>query len=160
MEMWFSVEAKAFCFTAKEGSTDLRLEERRKGFVGFIRVGPQGAVWLVAKVEEAFQSQVKDGSAKGFREDENSLLVREGCNKAGRFLEVAVEADGGWKGMIWLLEGKKGWGWRRFVSEMRRMLEFQGGQIRPTVDEYHSLPGKRVELKSLLLLDLVMDGPS
>jgi hypothetical protein len=51
MERRFSVEAKAFCFTAKEGSTDLRLEERRKGFVGVIRVGPQSAVWLVAKVE-------------------------------------------------------------------------------------------------------------
>jgi hypothetical protein len=56
MEMRFSVEAKAFCFTVKEGSTDLRLEERRKGFVGVIRVGPQSAVWLVAKVEEAVQS--------------------------------------------------------------------------------------------------------
>jgi hypothetical protein len=39
MERWFSVEAKAFYFTAKEGSTDLRLEERRKDFVGVIRVG-------------------------------------------------------------------------------------------------------------------------
>ena len=56
MERRFSIEAKAFCFTAKEGSTDLRLEERRKGFVRVIRVGPQSAVWLVAKVEEAFQS--------------------------------------------------------------------------------------------------------
>jgi hypothetical protein len=56
MERQFSVEAKAFCFTAKEGSFDLRLEERRKGFVGVIRVGPQSVAWLVAKVEEALQS--------------------------------------------------------------------------------------------------------
>ena len=62
-------------------------------------MGPQSVVWLVAKVEEAFQSHVKDGSATGFREHESRLLVREGCNKAGRFLEVAAEADG-WKGMI------------------------------------------------------------
>jgi hypothetical protein len=34
MERRFLVEAKAFCFTAKEGSTELRLEERRKGFIG------------------------------------------------------------------------------------------------------------------------------
>ena len=54
MERQFSVEAKAFCFTAKERSTVFRLEERRKGFVGVIRVGSQSAVWLVAKVEEAF----------------------------------------------------------------------------------------------------------
>ena len=90
---------------------------------------------------------MKDDSATGFREDENRLLVHEDRNKAGRFLEVVVEADGGWKGTIWLTEGKKGWGWRRFVSEMRRMLQFQGGQIGPTVDKYPSLPGKRVEVE-------------
>jgi hypothetical protein len=104
-------------------------------------------VWLVAKMEEVVQAQAKDGSAKGFCEDENCLLVHEGCNKAGRFLEVAVEVDGGRKGTIWLPEGRKGWGRRRFVSEMRRMLEFQGGQIGPTVDKYPSLPGKRVEVE-------------
>ena len=31
MERRFSIEAKSFCFSAKEGSLDLRLEERRKG---------------------------------------------------------------------------------------------------------------------------------
>ena len=150
MERQFSVEAKAFCFMAKEGSTEFWLKERRKGFVGVIKVGSQSAVWLVAKVEEAVQAQAKDGSA-GFREDENCLVVREGCNKAGRFLEVAVEVDGGQKGTIWLLEGRKGWGWRHFVSEMRRVLEFQGGQIGPIVDKYPSLSGKRVEVEESTL---------
>jgi hypothetical protein len=148
MERRFSVEAKAFCFTVMEGSTNLRLEERRKGFVGVIRVGPQSAVWLVAKVEEAVQSprgQVRLDT--GFREDETRILVREGCNKAGRFLEVAVVVDGGRKGTIWLPEGRKGWGWRRFVSEMRKTMEVQGGQIQPIVDEFPSLPRKRVEVE-------------
>ena len=36
MERRFFVKAKALCFTAKEGSSDLQLEERRKGFVGVI----------------------------------------------------------------------------------------------------------------------------
>ena len=52
MERRFSVEAKAFCFMAKKGSTELWLVERRKGFVGVIRMGPQSAIWLVAKVEK------------------------------------------------------------------------------------------------------------
>ena len=112
MERWFSVEAKAFCFTAKEGSNDLWLEERRKGFVWVIRVGPQSAVWLEAKVEEACQSQAKEGSVSDFREDEKCFMVRKGCNKACRFLEVAIEAEGGRIGSIWLPEGKKGCGWR------------------------------------------------
>ena len=56
MERHFSVEAKALCFTAKEGSYDLRLKERREGFVGVIIVGLQSSFWLVAVVEEAFRS--------------------------------------------------------------------------------------------------------
>jgi hypothetical protein len=40
------------------------------------------------------------------------LFVRGGSNKAARFSEVAVYAEGGRKGMIWLLEGCEGRGWR------------------------------------------------
>jgi hypothetical protein len=63
-------------------------------------VGPQSAVWLAAKVEEACQSQVKEGSVSNFREDEKCLTIREGCNKTSRFLEMAIEAKGGWIGSI------------------------------------------------------------
>jgi hypothetical protein len=148
MERGFSVEAKAFCFTAKDGSTYLSLEERRKGFVKVIRVGPQSAVWLVAKVEEAVQSpRGQVGLATDFREEETVILVHEGCNKACGFLEVDVEVDGGRKGIIWIPEGRKGWGWRHFMSEMRKLMEVQGGQVEPTVDEYPFLPRKRVEVE-------------
>ena len=85
---------------------------------------------------------MKVGLATGFQEYENRVLVREGCNKASRFLEAA---DGGCKGTIWIPEGRKGWGWRRFVSEMRRMMEFHGGWIKPIVDKYPSLLRKWVE---------------
>jgi hypothetical protein len=59
---------------------------------------------------------------------------------------VAIETEGGRIGSIWLPEGKKGWGWRRFVGEMRRMLELQWGKIGPTNDDFPSLPGKQVEV--------------
>jgi hypothetical protein len=65
-----------------------------------------------------------------FHEDENMLMVRGGSNKAGRFLEVAIYAKGGQKGIIWLPEDRNGWGWRHFVGEMRRMTEFPGGKAR------------------------------
>ena len=81
MERQFSIKAKAFCFTMKEGSSNLQLEERRKDFTGVILVGPQSSVWLVAKVEEAFLSQVKEVTAAYFYEDENMLMVRGGSNK-------------------------------------------------------------------------------
>ena len=39
MECHFSMEGKAFSFLTKAGKLELRLEERRKGFVGFIVLG-------------------------------------------------------------------------------------------------------------------------
>jgi hypothetical protein len=87
-------------------------------------------------------------SVSDFREDEKCLTIREGHNKAGRFLEVAIEIEGGRIGSIWLPEGKKGWGWHRFVGEMRRMLELQRGKIGPTNDDFPSLPGKQVKVNA------------
>jgi hypothetical protein len=146
MECRFSIEAKAFYFTMKDGSSNLRLEERMKGFDGFILVGPQSSIWLAAKVEEVFLSWVKEVTIAYFREDENVLMVRGGRNKAGKFLEVAIYTEGGRKGVIWLPEGKNGWGWRCFVGELRRMMEFQGGKVGPIMSEFPSLPGKQLEV--------------
>ena len=60
MECHFSFEAKSFSFSEKDGCPDLRLEERRKGFVGYIFVSNQCSSWLVDIVEVASQSQVKE----------------------------------------------------------------------------------------------------
>jgi predicted DNA-binding transcriptional regulator len=67
MERSFSVEAKSFCLSAKTGSPNLRLEERRKGFVGIIYASVQCSEWLVETVESAIQAQVKEEIAKTFR---------------------------------------------------------------------------------------------
>ena len=64
MERRFSIEAKSFCFSAKEGSPDLRLEERRKGFIGFIFASFHYSSWLVDTVEAT--SKVKDDIAKSY----------------------------------------------------------------------------------------------
>ena len=102
----------------------------------------------MTKVEEACRSQAKEGSVSDFREDEKCLTVREGRNKAGKFLKVAIGER-----VVGLVrfgshEAKKGWGWHRFVGVMRRMLELQGGKIGPTNDDFPSLPGKRVEVNA------------
>jgi hypothetical protein len=44
-------------------------------------------------------------------------MLRGSGNKAGRYLEVAAYAEGGCKGVIWLLEGREGWGWSRVMGE-------------------------------------------
>jgi hypothetical protein len=56
MERWFSVEAKSFSFLANMGKSVLHLEEKRKGFGGFISLGIQCLDWLADTVEEAFES--------------------------------------------------------------------------------------------------------
>ena len=103
MERWFSIEAKSFCFSTKVGSSLFLLEERRKKFVGYIFVSSQCSSWFVDTVEAA--CQVKEDIAKSFSEGDKALMVHGGANKTGRFLEVAVFAEGGCKGGVWLPEG-------------------------------------------------------
>jgi hypothetical protein len=93
MERWFSIEAKSFCFSIKEGFSDLRLEERRKKFVGFIFESSPCAAWLRDTVEAA--TQVEEDISKSYREGDKVLMVHGGYNKAGRYLEVSVYAEGG-----------------------------------------------------------------
>jgi hypothetical protein len=92
MERQFSIEVKSFCFSSKEGFSNFRLEERRKNFVGYIFASTQCSSWLVDTVEAA--RQVKEDVTKSYREGEKVLMVHEGANKARRFLEVFVYAEG------------------------------------------------------------------
>jgi hypothetical protein len=56
MERWFTVEAKSFSFLAVLGKSVLRLEEKCKGFSGFIFLGVKGSDWLADTVEEALKT--------------------------------------------------------------------------------------------------------
>jgi hypothetical protein len=118
----FTFEAKTFCFSAKDGCPLFHLEERRKGFAGYILVSNQCASWLMDTVEEAVLSQAKEEIAKSYREGDKVTMVHGGGNKAGIFLEVSVFAEGGQKGVIWLPEGRYGRGWRRFAGELRQLV--------------------------------------
>jgi hypothetical protein len=98
MERRFSIEAKSFCFSSKEGFSYLRLEERRKNFVGFIFASSPCAAWLMDMVEAV--TQVKEDITKSYREGDKVLMVHGGSNKAGRYLEVSIYAEGGCKGVL------------------------------------------------------------
>ena len=76
MEWRFSIEAKSFCFSSKEGSSLFRLEERRKKFVGYILVSTQCSSWLGDTVEAA--CQVKEDITKLFRDGDRALMVHRG----------------------------------------------------------------------------------
>jgi hypothetical protein len=133
MERRFSVEAKSFSFSANTEKSILRLEEKRKGYGGYISLGIQCSDWLADTVEEAIVSRGKEDFAKSFRDEVRVLKVRKGSNKAGCFLEVAVFVEGGRKGVIRLPEGRGGWGWRSFVDELRQLLVLFVAKKSPTV---------------------------
>jgi hypothetical protein len=59
------------------------------------------------------------------------LIVRRGGNLAGRFLEVAVYAVGGRRGIILIPEGRKGRGWSLFIVELGKVLGFFKASGRP-----------------------------
>jgi hypothetical protein len=50
------VEAKTFLLLVEEGKSLLRMEERRKGFLGVVLLGSQCITWVVTVVNEALQS--------------------------------------------------------------------------------------------------------
>ena len=56
MECQFSVEAKTFSFSVHMGISVFRLEEKRKGFSGFISLGIKCSEWLAVAVEEALET--------------------------------------------------------------------------------------------------------
>jgi len=111
MERQFSVEARAFYFSVKTEVSEICLEERRKGFCGYIFLGLQCSELLLTTAEEALKEPMKKDFVKSYREDVKALIVSGGGNKAGRYLEVVAYAEGGRKWVIWLPEGHEGLGW-------------------------------------------------
>jgi hypothetical protein len=94
MERCFSMEAKNFSFSAKADAFELRLEERRKGFCGYLFLGFQCFEWLLAMVEETLKAPMKKDFVSSYRKDAKALMVCGGGNKGDRYLEVADYVEG------------------------------------------------------------------
>jgi len=124
MENNFFVEVKSFVFLVANGSNELRMLEKRKGFSGFVLLSSRCTVWLVSMVEDALRSTVSKDFVKSFREGSKVTIVRSGANRCGRFLEVAVYAMGSQRGMTMFLEGRDRQGWRRDSRELSKAPTF------------------------------------
>jgi hypothetical protein len=133
MERRFTVKAKSFYLSVKTGKSGIHLEERRKRFSESISLGIQCSDWLADTVDEGQLYQGKEDLVKTFCEEMEVLMVRNGSNKAGHFLEVAVFAEGGRKRAIWLLDGRGRWGWHRFVGKLRHLLALTVAKDRPPI---------------------------
>ena len=127
------MEAKSFSFLANTEKSVLCLEEKRKGFGGYISVGIQCSDWLADTMEEALVSRGKEDFAKSFRDEVRVLKVRKGSNKSECYLEVAVFVEGGRRGVIRLPEGCGGWGWQSFEDELWHLLVLFVAKDPPTV---------------------------
>ena len=88
--------------------------------------------------------QVKEDISKSYREGDKVLMVHGGSNKAGRYLEVSIYAECGRKGVLWLLEGRFGQGWRRFAGELRLMLVSPNGKSDAEEVESQLLPSPKI----------------
>jgi len=118
------VEAKSFVFTVVEGASVVRLEERRRNFSGLVLLGAQSVGWLVSTMESLLWYLGEKDFVRSFREGSKVLIVRQGGNPAGRFLEVAVYAMGGRRGIIYIPKGYEGQGWRKIVLELGKVRDF------------------------------------
>jgi hypothetical protein len=77
---------------------------------------------LAETVEEASRVPVLEDFDKSSSKGRKSLSMRGCCNKRRRFLEVVARVEDDRKGIIWIPEARSGWGWRRFVLELRSWL--------------------------------------
>jgi hypothetical protein len=122
VESRFFVEAKSYVFSTGVRNSELRVEERRKGFYGSVSLGSLSVAWLISKVEELIRDPGDEEFVKPFREESKAIIIRRGGNKAGRFLEVAVYAEGGRRGLVMFPEGRGGRGWSRVAGELSKAL--------------------------------------
>jgi hypothetical protein len=122
MESCFFVEAKSFLFSVTNGSDELRMVEKRKGFIGFVLLSSRCTVWLVPMVEEALHSTVSEDFVISFGEDSKVTIVQSGRSSCDQFLEVVVYAVGGRIGMTMFHEGRDGRGLSRVSGELKNAL--------------------------------------
>jgi hypothetical protein len=110
MESRFYVEAKSFLFSVGQGSVELMVEEKWKAFARVVLLGSRCIAWLLLTVEEFLRNSGVVDFIESFREGSKVTIVRRGGNKFGRFLQVAVYAVGGLRGLVLFPEGHDGRG--------------------------------------------------
>jgi hypothetical protein len=161
MDKVFLVESKAFTFSVLGGALTLRVEEKRKNFLGVVLLNVQSAEWLASTLEVLLGLPTEQVFVKSFREDSKVLIARRGGNKAGRYLEATMFGLGGRKGSIVIPEGRGGWGWLKFSDELRKVVDFVSGSVSGRLGS-SSTPEKKVVEEDRLTLGLApkWTGPS
>jgi len=124
MNKKFLVESKSFAFSVLVGASTLRVEEKRKNFLGVVILNSQSSEWLASMLEILLGLPEEQEIVKSFREGSKLLIARRGGNKDGRFLEVSSFGLGGRKWFIVIPKGRGGWGCIKFSDELRKVVDF------------------------------------
>jgi len=124
MDKNFLVESKSFTFSVLGVASTVRVEEKRKNFLGVVILNAQSSEWLASSLEVVLGLPAEQDFVKSFREGSKVLIARRGGNKAGRFLEATTSGLGGRKGSIVIPEGRGGWEWLKFSDELRKGVDF------------------------------------
>jgi hypothetical protein len=124
MDKSFIVESKSFTFSVLGGASTLRVEEKRRNFLGVVILSSQSFEWLESTLDGLLGIPAEQDFVKSFREGSKVLIARRGGNKAGNYLEATTFRLGGRKGSIFIPEGHEGWGWLKFSDELRKIVEF------------------------------------
>jgi hypothetical protein len=123
MDKIFLVESKSFTFSVLGGVSTLRVEEKRKNFLGVVFLNAQSSEWLASSLELLLGLPAEQDFVKSFREGSKVLIARRGGNKAGRYLEATTFGLGGRKGSIVIPEIRGGWGWLKFSDKLRKVVD-------------------------------------
>jgi hypothetical protein len=129
MDKNFLVESKSFTFSVLGGASTVRVEEKRKNFLGVVILNAQSSEWLASSLEVVLGLPAEQDFVKSFREGSKVLIARRGGNKVGRFLEATTFGLGGLKGSIVIPEGRGGWGWLKFSDELRNVVYFFSASV-------------------------------
>jgi hypothetical protein len=124
MDKNFLVESKSFTFSVLGGASMLKVEEKRKNFLGVVILNAQSSEWLASTLEVLLGLPAEQDCVKSFKEGSKVLIARRGGNKAGRYLEATTFGLGGRKGSIIIPEGRGGWGWLEFSDKLRKVVDF------------------------------------
>jgi hypothetical protein len=129
MDKNFIVESEPFTFSILGGASTLRVEEKRKNFLGVVILNSQSSEWLASTLEVVLCFLEEQDFVKSFGEGSKVLIARRGGNKVGRFLEAKTFGSGGWKGSILIPKGRGGWGWLKFSDELRKVVDFLSASV-------------------------------
>ena len=122
--IFFFVESKMFEFSVEEGGTYfmLRIYERNKDSFRSVFTGKESAKRLSTYVEDLMSHSPPEQFARTFKDGNKVFILQLGFNVHGSFLMISELVHGHRKGLIIVLEGKLGSGWRGFGFHLHKAI--------------------------------------